>query len=359
MIISEDSQMAIDLIDEAVTAGARQHKACRVIEIDSRTLRRWQKQLHEDQETKDKRKESATLRTPSNKLTEAERDQIVEICNQPEHKSLPPSQIVPMLADKGKYIASESSFYRVLDEVNQVNRRGRAESPKTIAKPKGYKADGPNQVYSWDITYLASALKGSFYYLYLIEDIFSRKIVGWEVHEKESAAHASLLIRKACLAEGVQPDQLVLHSDNGSPMKGATMLATLQKLGVVPSFSRPSVSDDNSYSESLFRTMKYTPSFPAKPFESIEAARKWVHEFVQWYNNEHHHSGIQFVTPNQRHNREDKEILEKRETVYEAAKERNPQRWSGKTRDWSPITEVWLNPPKEVRAEEQKLRKVA
>ena len=359
MIISEDRQIAIDLIDEAVTSGARQHKACRVIEIDSRTLRRWQKQLHEDQETKDKRKESASLRIPSNKLTEAERDQIVEICNQPEHKSLPPSQIVPMLADKGKYIASESSFYRVLDEVNQVNRRGRAESAKTIAKPKGYKADGPNQVYSWDITYLASAIKGSFYYLYLIEDIFSRKIVGWEVHEKESAAHASLLIRKACLAEGVQPNQLVLHSDNGSPMKGATMLATLQKLGVVPSFSRPSVSDDNPYSESLFRTMKYTPSFPAKPFESIEAARKWVHEFVQWYNNEHHHSGIRFVTPSQRHNGEDKRILEKRKAVYEAAKERNPKRWSGETRDWSPVTEVWLNPPKEVRAEEQKLRKVA
>ena len=137
MIISEDRQIAIDLIDEAVTSGARQHKACRVIEIDSRTLRRWQKQLHEDQETKDKRKESASLRIPSNKLTEAERDQIVEICNQPEHKSLPPSQIVPMLADKGKYIASESSFYRVLDEVNQVNRRGRAESAKTIAVRPG------------------------------------------------------------------------------------------------------------------------------------------------------------------------------------------------------------------------------
>ena len=116
---------------------------------------------------------------------------------------------------------------------------------KILKKPKGYKADGPNQVYSWDITYIASALKGNFYYLYLIEDIYSRKIVGWEIHESESAAHASLLIRKTCLAEGVQPDQLVLHSDNGSPMKGATMLATLQKLGVVHSLSRPSVSDDN------------------------------------------------------------------------------------------------------------------
>jgi len=359
MIISEDRQMAIDLIGDAVTAGARQHKACNVIEIDPRTLRRWQKQLTEEQALKDRRKDSAASRTPANKLTEDERNQIIETCNQPDYKSLPPSQIVPMLADEGEYIASESSFYRVLKEADQVNRRGRAAPPKTVVKPKGYKAENPNEVWSWDITYLASALKGSFYYLYLIEDIFSRKIVGWEVHEKESAAHASLLVRKACLSEGIHQEGLVLHSDNGSPMKGATMLATLQKLGIVPSFSRPSVSDDNPYSESLFRTMKYTPSFPAKPFQSIEAARKWVNEFVQWYNDQHHHSSIQFVTPNQRHAGEDKEILEKRKAVYKAAKERNPKRWSGEIRDWNPVTEVWLNPPKEVRAEEQKLRKAA
>jgi len=342
-----------------VTAGARQHKACNVLEISARTLRRWQQQRQEKRDLQDRRKESAATRTPANKLTKEEREQITETCNQSEYKSLPPSQIVPILADKGEYIASESSFYRVLKEADQNNRRGRAESPKTVTKPKGYKADSPNQVYSWDITYLASALKGSFYYLYLIEDIYSRKIVGWEVHEQESAAHAGQLIRKTCLAEGIQPDQVVLHSDNGSPMKGATMLATLQQLGVVPSFSRPSVSDDNPYSESLFRTMKYTPSFPAKPFENIEAAREWVHGFVQWYNNEHHHSGIQFVTPNQRHKGEDKQILEKRKAVYEAAKERNPERWSGKIRDWNPVTEVWLNPPKEVRAEEQRLLEAA
>ena len=359
MIIPEDRQMAIELTDEAVSAGVRRHKACEVIEIDIRTLRRWKEQQSKGIKLKDRRKESAASREPSNKLTAEERARIVEVCNQPEYQSLPPSQIVPMLADQGEYIGSESTCYRVLREDNQINRRGRSEVPRTVAKPKGYKADGPNQVYSWDITYLASALKGSFYYLYLIEDIFSRKIVGWEVHEKESAAHASLLIRKACLAEGVQPDQLVLHSDNGSPMKGATMLATLQKLGVVPSFSRPSVSDDNPFSESLFRTMKYTPSFPAKPFESIETAREWGHEFVQWYNNEHRHSGIQFVTPNQRHQGLDKEILEKRKAVYEAAKEKNPQRWSGEIRDWSPVTEVWLNPPREVRAEEQKLSDAA
>ncbi len=357
MIIPKDRQMAIDLIDEAVTAGARQHKACEAIEINSRTLRRWQKQLREEKVLKDRRKESAASRIPVNKLTKVERDKIVETCNQPEYKSLPPSQIVPMLADQGRYIASESSFYRVLREADQVNRRGRAKTPKTIVKPKGYKAEKPNEVWSWDITYLASAIKGSFYYLYLIEDIFSRKIVGWEVHETESAAHASLLVRKACLSEKVRQNQLVLHSDNGSPMKGATMLATMQKLGIIPSFSRPSVSDDNPYSESLFRTLKYAPAYPSKPFESIEEARKWVHKFVLWYNEEHHHSAIKFVTPNQRHNGEDREILENRKALYKAAKRDNPERWSKDIRDWERITEVWLNPPKEVRAEEQKLRK--
>jgi len=159
MIIPEDRQMAINLIDETVTAGARQHKACEVIEISPRTLCRWQQQLQEEQGLKDRRKDSAASRTPANKLSERERELIIETCNQPEYKSLPPSQIVPMLADQGEYIASESSFYRVLGEADQINRRGRAETPKNVSKPKGYMADGPNQVYSWDITYRAPNLR--------------------------------------------------------------------------------------------------------------------------------------------------------------------------------------------------------
>jgi len=207
--------------------------------------------------------------------------------------------------------------------------------------------------------YLASTVRGAFYYLYLIEDIFSRKIVSWEIHERESAEYAGQLIRKACLAENIHQEGLVLHSDNGSPMKGATMLATLQKLGVVPSFSRPSVSDDNPFSESLFRTLKYTPTFPNQPFEGLDAAREWVHSFVEWYNNQHRHSAIRYVTPNQRHNGQERAILEQRKKVYSAAKEKNPARWSGAIRNWNRIESVWLNPPKDVRAEEQKLAMVA
>lgn len=350
MIAPETCKLVIGLVREAVDAGARREQACQVLELPVRTLRRWEQRLR-DERLEDQRKTAAAQRVPANKLTQEERARILDVCNQPEYKSLPPTQIVPRLADEGCYIASESSFYRVLREAEQVNRRGRAEVPRTVAKPKGYQATGPNQVWSWDITYLAASIRGAFYRLYLAEDIFSRKIVGWEIHEKETAAHASVLIRKACLAEGIHEDGLVLHADNGSPMKGATMLATLQKLGIIPSFSRPSVSDDNPYSESLFRTLKYTPAYPAKPFDSIEAARQRVHQFVQWYNGEHRHSAIQYVTPNQRHEGLDIPLLSARKVVYEEAKKRNPARWSGNTRNWEPVSEVWLNPPKELHAE--------
>jgi len=349
--MEQDRQMAIDLIAEAVRAGARRFKACEILEIDVRTLQRWNTALIKEKRLVDRRKAAASVRIPTNKLSSEEREAILSVCNQPEYQSLPPSQIVPRLADNGEYIASESSFYRVLREADQVQRRGRAQTPRTVAKPKGFQATQPNQVWSWDITYLASSIRGTFYRLYLTMDIFSRKIVGWEVHERESADHASVLIRKTCLAEGISEKGLVLHADNGGPMKGATMLATLQRLGVVPSFSRPSVSDDNPYSESLFRTLKYTPAYPNKPFESLKAARQWVYGFVQWYNHEHRHSAIRYVTPDQRHRGLDGALLKHRESVYERAQQCNPKRWSGHTRNWDPVTSVWLNPPKEHQAE--------
>ncbi len=350
-----DRQLALDLIAEAVSNGARQSKACDVLDISERTIRRWKRQLDQSDCLADLRKQSAENRAPTNKLTEEEKQHIIAVCNQPKWRSLPPSQIVPQLADQGVYIASESSFYRVLHEVNQVNRRGKAHLPKTVPKPKGFKATGPNQVWSWDITFLASMILGCFYRLYLIEDIFSRKIVGWEIHESERADHASELVRKTCLAEGIHQAGLVLHSDNGSPMKGATMLATLQRLGIVPSFSRPSVSDDNPYSESLFRTLKYAPSYPTKPFESIEAARQWVSHFVHWYNETHLHSGIGFVTPGQKHRGEDPAIMQNRRAVYQAAKTTNPARWSGDIRNWQPVKSVWLNPPKELTLQDESI----
>lgn len=358
MIAAADRQRAIELIDEAVAAGARCHRACAILEIDVRTLQRWKRAL-KCAVAGDQRKVAAQARTPANALTAGERYEIMRVCNLPAYRSLPPSQIVPRLADAGRYIASESSFYRVLRAAGQVNRRGAAERPRHVAKPKGFCARAPNQTWSWDITFLASSVRGQFYRLYMIEDIFSRKIVGWEVHPEELAEHASTLISKACLAEGIRGGQLVLHADNGSPMKGATMLATLQRLGIVPSFSRPSVSDDNPYSESLFRTLKYTPAYPRKPFDSLGAARRWVHRFVTWYNHEHRHSAIKYVTPAQRHDGLDSELLRQRKALYEAAKAAHPERWSGSTRNWERTNEVWLNPPKELCAEKPSMAKAA
>lgn len=196
------------------------------------------------------------------------------------------------------------------------------------------------------MTWLAGPAQGLFFYLYLILDLYSRKIVGWEVFEQESAAHSAKLIRRAVLAERCVTRPLVLHADNGSPMKGATRRSTLQDLGIEPSYSRLRVSNDNPYSEALFRTCKYMPGFPANGFETIQCARRWVRAFVTWYNTVYRHSGIQYVTPEQRHTGQDHAILTARKQVYEQARQRHPERWSGTTRDWSHTGTVWLNPDK-------------
>lgn len=355
MIPEPMKQMAITLIDEAITAGARQYKACDVLGITERTLRRWRGA----ESLTDKRKGAARKPGPQ-ALTALEKEHILSVCNSPQHQSLPPTQIVPRLADQGIYIASESSFYRVLRAHEQVSHRGRAAAPHVPEKPQAWAATGPGQVWSWDITFLPAAVRGAFYRLYLVMDVFSRMIVGWEIHHDESSAHAALLISKACLRHRVRRDSLVLHSDNGGPMKGATMLATLQKLGVVPSFSRPSVSDDNAFSEALFRTLKYTPAYPRERFADIDQARAWVQHFVTWYNTEHRHSGIQFVTPTQRHAGLDRQILADRTAVYEAAKQANPTRWRGRAvRNWEPVHTVWLNPEKRHEALPEKVKLVA
>ena len=213
-------------------------------------------------------------------------------------------------------------------------------------RPREHVATGPNQVFSWDITYLRSPIRGSFYYLYMILDIWSCKVMAAAVYHEESTDLAAELFQRTCRRHGLDPEGVVLHSDNGSPMKGSTMLATLKRLGVVSSFSRPRVSDDNPYSEAIFRTLKYRPEYPSGPFASLEEARLWVEGFVRWYNTEHLHSAIRFVTPEDRHAGRQEEILQRRQRVYERARRRNPRRWSGATRNWQPIRNVYLNPEK-------------
>ena len=348
MISTPHRQTATLLIEEAVAAGARRAKACAVLDISDRTLRRWTKggEVQPDQRPLVPRPE------PRNKLSPAERAAVLEACNSTEFASLPPSQIVPKLADQGRYLASESSFYRILRAEGQQQHRGRARPPIRRKPPTSYKASAPCEVWTWDITWMPGPVAGMFFYLYLIVDIFSRKIVGWEVHERESAELAATLVRQAVLAEGCTLRPLVLHADNGSPMKGATMKVTMEKLGITASYSRPRVSNDNPFSEALFRTCKYRPNWPTKGFATKADAQAWVKSFAIWYNGEHLHSAIRFVTPDARHAGRDRATLANRAILYANARSQNPERWSGKTRNWQPAGPVWLNPETEISAPE-------
>lgn len=307
-----------------------------------RTYKRWYRagKLHAD------KRASCVRPTPANKLSEQERQEIIKVSNSREYASLPPTQIVPSLLDKGIYIASESSFYRVLKAAGQLNNRGRARPKKPHAKPKGYTATAPKQVFTWDITYLPSAVRGKYHYLYLIEDIYSRKVVGYEVHERECGELAAALLQRTLVREQCFNRALVLHADNGTPMKSFTLKAKMEELGVIASYSRPSVSDDNPYVESLFKTLKYVPAWPSKGFQTLEASREWVENFVSWYNTEHKHSKLNYVTPTERHEGKDKEILAKRAKVLLTAREKNPARWSGNIRCCKAVGNVHLNPEK-------------
>lgn len=324
------------MIREARSAGARIKPACGILEISIKTLQRWQKDLS----LTDKR--CGPITSPGNKLTQEERNYLLKVVNSSAYRDQSPSQIVPNLADKEDYIGSESTIYRVLRAEKMLKHRS-ASRPRVHRKPKELSATRPNELWSWDITYLPSNIRGKYFYLYLFLDIFSRKIVGFDVYDEQSAEHAASVVSNAYLSEGINKDEVTLHSDNGGPMKGSMMLAKLEMLGVTPSFSRPSVSNDNPYSESIFKTLKYCPQYPNKPFTSTEEALAWVVPFVAWYNNVHQHSGLKFITPSARHAGQDKEILEKRKIVYKLAKQKNPNRWSRQIRNWDRVDEVYLN----------------
>ena len=410
MTTAPQRQILLTLLEEACAGGARMRKACAQIGLSLRTVERWMRQrsfgsqqalpspqepgdinvsvgpeespptqdqtLAQDQNSDPTPTAASTavqasepslgayqdrrlsgLRqvvTPHNKLTPQERQSVLDTVNSKEFKDLPPSQIVPRLADQGRYIASESTMQRIMREAGQNTHRRTERTAQKRSKPFALKATMVNQIYTWDITYLPSQIKGQYFYLYLFVDIFSRYIVGAQVFESESSELAADLLKDICLRHGIAKEQVRLHSDNGSPMKGQTMLAMIQELGVIASRSRPSVSNDNPYSESLFRTLKYRPLMPLKAFETIEQARLWVIGLVDWYNQEHRHSAIKFVTPAQRHLGLDEQLLNKRTEVYVLAREQNPSRWSKNTRDWSRVTEVHLNPDKPISKESKR-----
>lgn len=346
MIGLEDRQALARDIDVAHTAGARLKSTCEIAGIDLRTLQRWKAAnglVNGD------RRPHAVRPVPSHALSEAERAHLLTVANEPRFAAVPPARIVPMLADEGVYLASESTLSRVLKAHGQTTHRGRAKAPKAVRPPTTHIATEPRQVWCWDMTYLPAQVMGRWFYLYLILDLYSRKIVGWEVHDVDHADHAAHLVRRTALAEGIAAmgTKPVLHGDNGSTLKATTVLAMLNWLGVKPSYSRPRVSDDNAYAESLFRTAKYRPEFPARGFADLDQARIWATGFVHWYNFDHRHSGIRYVSPAQRHAGDDHTILAARHALYLQARELNPARWAGSTRNWTPIGAVTLNPERD------------
>lgn len=340
MTQKEDRQEVVDHVNEAVASGARLTKACELIGLHIRTYQRW----FDGQEVKSDQRPKAVRPEPVNKLSSIERQQIIDCCNSPEFSHLPPSQIVPKLADKGHYMASESTFYRILKSEKQLQHRGHSKPRNPHKKPTSYTATKPNQIWSWDISYLPTGVIGLHYYLYMIMDIYSRKIVGAEVYASENGSDAANLLQRSLWSERCTNQQVVLHSDNGAPMKSLTLREKMYELGVVTSHSRPRVSNDNPYSEALFKTVKYCPQWPTQGFDDLASARAWVDDFKHWYNEDHQHSAIRFVTPSQRHQELDKEILKHRDSVYQAAQLKHPERWSAATRNWQIITSVELNP---------------
>jgi len=346
MICVEDRRKMVAEVEAAHRAGARLAPACELVGIRARTIQRWK--VDSNLERGDGRAH-AMRPLPGHALTQVEREQIVRVANESRFAQLPPARIVPMLADECTYIASESSFHRVLRAHGQMHHRGRARAPQKMRPPTTHIATAINQVWTWDMTFLPAEVLGRFFYLYLVLDLYSRKIIGWEVHETDSSDHAVDLVRRTALAERIHslPEKPVLHGDNGATLKATTVLAMLTWLGIRASYSRPRVSDDNAFIESLFRTVKYRPEFPAKGFATVEHARQWTRNFTSWYNHDHRHSGIRYVSPAQRHAGQDRAILAARHELYTQMKAANPRRWSRHTRNWTPIAAVTLNPERD------------
>ena len=331
-------------MQDAVIQGARLEAACQVLGIAARTVQRWQERPAEDARRGPKT-------APPHQLSQAEKDEVVGLVNQPAYRNLSPEQAVAKLAGEGVYICSERSLRRVLAERQLDRYRQRSKPAKGQNRPRQYVAHEPLRVLSWDITFMrSSTVRGGFFYLYLFLDVWSRRIVGAEVHETQQADLAANLLDKLCVEHELETEKLVVHSDNGAPMKGATMLATMQSLGITASFSRPNVSDDNAFAESLFRHLKYAPSYPRQGFATLDEARAWVARFVHWYNHEHLHSAIALVTPEDRHHGRDIAILQTRRNTYALAKERNPRRWTAEPRAWKRPAIVTLNPDRLILA---------
>lgn len=334
LIPASERTTAVLLIEEAKDAGARIFKACEVLDISLRTFKRWK-----SGSTQDLRKGAA--KSVPKKLTEKERQAIIDVCCKKDYQDLTPYEIQVILLDAKIYLGSVSTFYRILRERDLVHFRGNTRKGTASHRPPERVATGPNQVWAWDITYLKSSIAGIYFFMYTIIDIWSKKIVGWHVDISESYLISEQLFQRVMKQHNLS--EVFLHSDNGNPMKAGTMLMTLYKLGIVPSYSRPRVSNDNAFIESFFKTLKYMKSYP-KCFNSIQDAQYWIVDFLAWYNDRHLHSSIGYVTPNQKHTGQANKIIADRNTVKRQAYMANKIRWSGPVAEIPNPQVIVLNP---------------
>ena len=289
--------------------------------------------------------EPAPRPTPSHALSVEERAQVRATLNSERFMDLPPRQVYAAVLDEGRYLCHWRTMYRILSAHGEVRERRLIRRHPTYNKPE-LLAERPNEVWSWDITHLRGPVKWSGYKLYTALDIFSRYVVGWMIAEVESSDLAQQLIAETARKQGIQPDQLTLHADNGSPMTGKPLSQLLVDLGITRSHSRPHTSDDNPFSEAQFKTMKYRPDYPDR-FGSMDAARVWARMFFKWYNEEHYHSGLNLLTPASVHYGQAMAVQQHRQSVMSVAFEAHPERFRG----GSPCVKgapaaVWINPPK-------------
>ena len=278
-------------------------------------------------------------------LSAAERTEVLEKLHAPRFADKAPAEVYATLLDEGTYLCSIRTMYRILDDAKEIRERRNQLRHPQYQKPE-LLATGPNQVWSWDITKLKGPAKWTYYYLYVIMDIFSRRVVGWMVADRESAELAKQLIRHAIRREGITEGQLTIHADRGSSMRSKPVALLLSDLGVTKTHSRPHTSDDNPFSESQFKTLKYRPDFP-KEFGSKEQARTFCRGFFKWYNQEHRHWGIGLLTPDMVHYGQAESVTQKRQEVLTAAYETHPERFvRSHPKPLTVPTSVWINPPK-------------
>lgn len=313
-------------------------RACQVLGVvRSRLYRRRQEKMTEPGN-------SSSPSLSPRALSPGEKATVREVLNSSRFQDQPPREVYATLLDEGQYLCSWRTMYRILHENEEVRERRDQLRHPTYAKPE-LLATGPNQLWSWDITKLLGPTKWTYYYLYNILDVFSRYSVGWLVAERETATLAEELITASCVRQGIQPGQLTIHADRGGSMTSKSVAQLLADLGVTKTHSRPHVSNDNPFSESQFKTLKYRPDYPGR-FGCPPDARGWAAEFFDWYNYEHHHSALGLLTPADVHFGRAPAVLQQRQQVLAAAYDRTPQRFvKGVPKPLALPSAVWINPP--------------